>query len=83
LLCYATISARISWSLSPQDLFDAAYLPSLWTAQKIALWALLDAIRGPFTIDALMHTGQATHKSFANAPRQRKPYIKYPRRPLF
>jgi hypothetical protein len=55
----------------------------LWTAQKIALWALLDAIRGPFTIDALMHTGQATHKSFANAPRQRKPYIKYPRRPLF
>jgi hypothetical protein len=55
----------------------------LWTAQKIALWALLDAVRGPFTIHTLMHVGAAAHKSFANAPRKRKPHVIYPRKPLF
>jgi hypothetical protein len=55
----------------------------LWTAQKVALWALVDAIRGPITIQAmLLMTGDA-HKSFANAPRKRQPRVKYPRRPLF
>jgi hypothetical protein len=83
LPCYATISARISWSLSPQDLFDAAYLPSLWTAQKIALWAMLDAIRGPFTIQTVTAVNAAAHKSFANAPRKRKLHVLYPRRSLF
>jgi hypothetical protein len=39
---------------SPQDLFDAEYLPSLSTAQKVAVWALVDAIRGPITIQAMM-----------------------------
>jgi hypothetical protein len=58
-------------------------VPSLWTAQKIALWALLDAIRGPFTIQAVMTVNAAAHKSFANAPRKRKLHVLYQRMSLF
>jgi hypothetical protein len=70
-----------SWNLSPVDLFDADYLPSLWTAQKVARRALLDAILGPLTIQALIRaTGD--NKSLANAPRKRKPHVIYPSRTL-
>ncbi|MBF0561039.1 MAG: hypothetical protein HQL37_03270 [Alphaproteobacteria bacterium] len=40
----------------------------MWTAQKVALWALLDAIRGPITIQAMMRMTGEAYKSFANAP---------------
>jgi hypothetical protein len=77
------MSARPSWNLSPQDLSDAQYLPSLWTAQKVALWALIQAIRGPITIQEMMRVTPNAHKSFANAPRKRKPSVIYPRKSLF
>ena len=69
--------------LFPEDLLDAAYLPSLWTAQKLALRALVDAIRGSITIEALMGARREVHKALANAPRQRKPHVRYPRGALF
>jgi Transposase DDE domain len=75
--------SQVFLGLSPQDLLDAEYLPSLWTAQKVAVWALVDAIRGPITIQAMMRVTGDVHKSFANAPRKRKPHVKYPRRRLF
>jgi hypothetical protein len=75
--------SQVFLEFSPQDLFDAEYLPSLWTAQKVAVWALVDAIRGPITIQAMMRVTGDIHKSFANAPRKRKPHVKYPRRRLF
>jgi hypothetical protein len=65
------------------DLFDADYLPSLWTAQKVARRALLDAILGSLTIQALIRATEDVHKSLANAPRKRKPHVIYPRRTLF
>ena len=73
----------MSWNLSPQELFDAKYLPSLWIVQKIALRALLDAILGPITIQAIMIAPKNVHKSFANAPRKRPLPVKYPRKLLF
>ena len=47
------------------------------------VWALVDAIRGPITIQAMTQVTGDVHKSFANAPRKRKPHVKYPRRRLF
>jgi len=55
----------------------------LWTAQKVALQALLAAVRGPFTIQALLQMPSGAHKSFANAPRKRKPHVIDPIRTLF
>ncbi len=72
----------MSWSLSPQDLLDAQYLPSLWTTQKVALLALLDAVRGPFTIERLVNASTASHRALANAKRKRKLQVNYTGRPL-
>jgi len=72
----------MSWNLSPQDLLDAQYLPSLWTTQKVALLALLDAVRGRFTIERLVNASKASHRALANARRKRKPQVKYTRTSL-
>ena len=41
-------SARISWNLPPEELSDAAYIPSLWTVQKMALLILSPPYSGHF-----------------------------------
>lgn len=63
----------MSWKLSPEDLIDAAYLPSLWTVQKTVRLALSIAILGPLSLSRLRHAQPAAHKRLAIAPRQRKP----------
>ena len=37
-------SARISWTLPPEELFDAAYIPSLWRVQHTTLSWLVRAV---------------------------------------
>lgn len=78
-----TISARISWNLPPEDLLDAAYVPSLWAVQKIALLVLLSIVLGPLSPDTLTAADAGVHQRLANAPRKRKPHIIYPVRDLF
>jgi hypothetical protein len=46
-------SARISWTLPPEELFDPAYIPSLWAVWKMALLTLIAAVRGPLSINDL------------------------------
>ena len=76
-------SARISWTLPPEELFDTAYIPSLWAVWKMALLALLAAVLGPLSIDDFILAGPAVHHALANAPRKRKPHVRYPVRGLF
>jgi hypothetical protein len=76
-------SARSSWNLPPEELLNAAYIPSLWAVWKIALLALLAAVLGPLSINDFILAGPAVHHALANAPRKRKPHIRYPVRGLF
>ena len=76
-------SARISWTLPPEELFDAAYIPSLWAVWKVALLVLVAAILGPLSIDDLILAGPVVQRALANAPRKRKPQVRYPVRGLF
>jgi hypothetical protein len=78
-----TISARISWNLPPEDLLDAAYLPSLWAVQKTVLMVLRGAILGPLTIAGILTAHATVHRRLANAPRRRQPHVTYPVRDLF
>jgi hypothetical protein len=72
----------MSWNLSPEDLLDAGYLPSLWAMQKTALRVLLNAVLGSFSIYDLAQADASTLKRLVNAPRKRKPQISYPRKTL-
>ena len=78
-----TISARISWKLPPEDLLDAAYVPSLWAVQKTVLRVLLAVILGPISLANILAAPANVHRHLANAPRKRKPAIRYPVRDLF
>jgi hypothetical protein len=76
-------SARNSWNLPPEELLDVTYIPSLWAVWKIALLALLAAVLGPLSIGDFILAGPAVHHALANAPRKRKPNVRYPVRGLF
>ena len=76
-------SARISWNLPPEDLLDADYIPSLWAVQKIALLVLLSIIVGPLSLNCMTEARPMMHRNLANAPRKRKPHVRYPVRGLF
>lgn len=76
-------SARISWNLPPEDLLDAAYVPSLWAVQKTVLMVLLGIVIGPLSLASLFAPHPTVHRHLANAPRRRKPHIRYPVRDLF
>lgn len=78
-----TTSARISWNLPPEDLLDADYIPSLWAVQKIALLVLVAIIVGPISLAGLAAAGPLVHRNLANAPRNRKPHVRYPVQGLF
>lgn len=78
-----TISARISWTLPPEDLLDAAYIPSLWAVQKTVLMVLIGIIIGPLAIASILAPRAMVHRHLANAPRNRKPHVRYPVRDLF
>jgi hypothetical protein len=56
-LCYVTASARISWNLPPEELFFAAYIPSLRAVQKIALLVLLAIVLGPLSLADFIAAG--------------------------
>ena len=76
-------SARISWTLPPEEIFDAAYIPSLWAVWKMALLTLLAAVLGPLSINNFSLAGPEVHRALANAPRKRKPHVRYPVQGLF
>ena len=78
-----TTSARTSWSLPPEDLLDAAYVPSLWAVQKTVLMVLLGIVIGPLSVASIVAPHPRVHRRLANAPRRRKPHIQYPVRDLF
>ncbi len=78
-----TTSARISWSLPPEDLLDADDIPSLWGVQKIVLVVLVSIILGPLSLAGLAAAGPLVHRHLANAPRKRKPHVRYPIPDLF
>jgi hypothetical protein len=78
-----TTSARISWNLSPEDLLNADYIPSLWGVQKIVLLVLVSSILGPLSLADLTAAGPLVHRNLANAPRKRKPHVRYPIPDLF
>jgi hypothetical protein len=78
-----TISARTSWNLPPEDLLDAAYVPSLWSVQKTVLMVLLGIVIGPLSLASILAAHVAVHRHLANAPRKRQPHVGYPVRGLF
>ena len=78
-----TTSARISWNLPPEDLLDAAYSPSLWAVQKTVLMVLLSVVLGPLSIANIVAAQPTVHRRLANAPRTRKPHVRYPVKGLF
>jgi hypothetical protein len=65
---------------SPEDLLDAAYLPSLWRAWNITRRILLLAVFGSLALDDLLHAGPNVHRRLANSRRKRKPHVCYPPR---
>ena len=77
------ISARISWSFPPEDLFDAAYTPSIWAVRKTVLMVLHSIILGPLSLTSIMAAQAIVHRHLANAPRKRRPHIAYPVHNLF
>jgi len=64
-------------------LLDADYIPSLWAVQKMMLLVLLAALLGPLSLGAFIAARPAVHRHLANAPRKRKPHVRYPIRGLF
>ena len=76
-------SARISWNLPPEDLADAAYIPSLWVVQKTVLMVLLAIVLGPLSLKHIIAATPMVHRHLANAPRKRKPHVRYPVCDLF
>jgi hypothetical protein len=61
----------------------AAYVPSLWTVQKIVLTLLISNILGLTTLDQFLNATHLVHRRLANAPRRRMPHVQYPVRSLF
>jgi hypothetical protein len=51
--------------------------------QNIALLVLVSIILGPLSLPALIAAGPSVHRNLANAPRKRKPHVRYPVRALF
>jgi hypothetical protein len=64
-------------------MLDADYIPSLCSVQNIALLVLVSIILGPLSLPALIAAGPSVHRNLANAPRKRKPHVRYPVRALF
>jgi hypothetical protein len=59
-------------------LFDADYIPSLWAVQKMTLLVLLAVVIGPLSLGGFIAAGPTVHRHLANAPRKRKPHVRYP-----
>lgn len=70
-------------ALSPQDLIDAAYQPSLWRVQKTAVLLLVLAVLGPLPVERMLDAGPGLHWQLANTRRKRKPAVSYPVQALF
>jgi hypothetical protein len=78
-----TTLARTSWNLPPEDLLDAAYVPSLWAVQKTVLMVLIGIVLGPLSLASILAAHAMVHRHLANAPRKRQPHVRYPIRGLF
>jgi hypothetical protein len=71
---------RSSWTLPPEDLLDAASIPSLWRVSDIGRRAVLLAVVGGFAVDHLLRADPNVHHRLAHARRKRKPQVRYPLR---
>jgi hypothetical protein len=69
----------MSWTLSPQALFDKGATSSLWRVTQVVLDALIAAIVPPITIAMLRNPSPQLHQRLANPRRKRKPAVNYPR----
>jgi hypothetical protein len=74
----------MSWNLSPQALLEAGATSSLWRVTQLVLAALVAAIVPPISLDRLRQASASDrlHKRLANAKRQRKQAVNYPRSQL-
>jgi hypothetical protein len=68
----------MSWTLSPQALFDKGATSSLWRVTQVVLDALIAAIVPPITIAMLRNPSPQLHQRLANPRRKRKPAVNYP-----
>ena len=70
---------------TPSETYFSAYggPPPLWAVQKMTLLVLLAVVLGPLTLTGLITAGPIVHRQLANAPRKRKPHLRYPIRTLF
>ena len=48
----------------------------------MALLVLLAVVLGPLSLGAFLTAGPAVHRYLANAPRKRRPHVRYPVRKL-
>jgi hypothetical protein len=51
--------------------------------QKTVLMALIGIIIGPLALADILTARAIVHRHLANAPRKRKPHVRYPPRELF
>jgi hypothetical protein len=72
-------STRISWSLSPQELFDEGATSSLWRVAQVILAALIEAIVPSITLTMLNQPSPRLHKRLANPKRKRRQAVNYPK----
>ena len=72
------MSARSSWTLPPEDLLDATYVPSLWRAWDITRRVLLLAVLGSLNVEDLLHAGPNVHRRLAHSRQKRRPHVRYP-----
>lgn len=72
----------MSWTLSPQALFDTGASSSLWRIAQVVLAALIEAIVPPITLAMLERPSPLLHKRLANPKRKRTQAVNYGRRTL-
>jgi hypothetical protein len=68
----------MSWTLSPQALFDGGARSSLWRVTQVVLDAILQAIVPAITLAMLQHASVTLHKRLANPRRKRSQAVNDP-----
>lgn len=66
--------------LPPEDLLDAAHVPSLWRVWDVTLRLLLAIVFGNLAPDDLLRASRNVHHRLAHSRRRRRPHISYPTR---
>jgi hypothetical protein len=75
-------AARMSWTLSPQEVADAGATTSLWRVTSVVLRAILAAIVPAITLSMLRQPSVRLHRCIANPKRKRRQAVHYHKRSL-